>query len=506
MWNFLVLPYRDDALIRQLFHLGEVARTYFSAESKIPGLLASCNPPKTPRKETGEYLGGSGIPSLAEAKIYDYNVVTPYAAFPVMIDDLKTGLAWYYTMIKGPRMLGPYGSTEAITSDGSNIAPVLTWDAKILPVLALVEPDLNRGMRDALKKYGKYNDFLKLVGTKYRSVFGDTSLLQGSQLKLQLPTASIPSSVPDFESSKKPTSINLLADPTFIGTGMLYKSLSFNENPSSNEARMTLPQEMGSVLMKTRHLQASDFSFISFMIRTSKKCNFFLEFKNPQDELLTEEKICITLPDTKKIFQQYSINYQYLLKNPTDLFALIGFSNTDSTLEFKQIDITRQKPAQSLLFDYDGRRYTYKKVKNIYRGKNLIRRVNFISGGEILFDQDDTVKLDTSNGWIWGLLPKDLKILTFKTEPALLLTYKAPDLASVSIQLQRSRKDASPLELLEPRVLRVDLPPSPSSVTKLRFSLPMKIWARQQAYEVDVFVLADPNGSLEIFDIQFETQ
>jgi hypothetical protein len=264
MWNFLVLPYRDDTLIRQLFHLGEVARTYFSAESKIPGLLASCNPPKTPRKETGEYLGGNGIPSLAEVKVENNNVVTPYAAFPVMIDDLKTGLAWYYTMIKGPRMLGPYGSTEAITSDGSNIAPVLTWDAKILPILALVEPDLNRGMRDALKKYGKYNDFLKLVGNKYRSVFGDPSLLQGNHLKLQLPTASIPSSVPDFESSKKPTSINLLADPTFIGTGMLYKSLAFNENPSANEARMTLPHEMGSVLMKTRHLQASEYPYVNF--------------------------------------------------------------------------------------------------------------------------------------------------------------------------------------------------------------------------------------------------
>jgi hypothetical protein len=222
--------------------------------------------------------------------------------------------------------------------------------------------------------------------------------------------------------------------------------------------------------------------------------------------LLTEEKICITLPDTKKAFQQYSVNFQTLLKNPKDVFALLGFSDSGFVAEFNQLTMTPKKPAQSLLLSYDGRRYTYKRIKSPYRGKNLIRRVNFVPGGEIVFDQDDTVKLDTSNGWIWGLLPKDLKVLAFKTEPALLLTYKAPAQASVSIQLQRSQQEAAPVELLEPAVLRVDLPASPFSEKTFRVVLPMKVWARQQAYEVDVFVLADPNGSLEIFNIQFETQ
>ena len=57
-------------------------------------------------------------------------MVTPYAAFPTFLASEEVGYVWYYNMLAGPRMQGPYGSTESVNLAGTEISPVITWDSK----------------------------------------------------------------------------------------------------------------------------------------------------------------------------------------------------------------------------------------------------------------------------------------------------------------------------------------------------------------------------------------
>jgi hypothetical protein len=201
MWSFLVLPYTDDELVRRVFLNGERARTWNSAEKRIPGLFASVNSPAG----ENQYISAAGIPGpLARARVTRTDVVTPYAAFPVLLADEPTGLAWLDTMLSAPRMRGPYGATEAVTTDGRRIAPLLTWDAKATTVLALcrTQPAAAR-MGQALKRDGRYDEFLRRIHEFYRQAFG-AEPLKGEDLPLRAPTGGFSQETPGFRKAERP--------------------------------------------------------------------------------------------------------------------------------------------------------------------------------------------------------------------------------------------------------------------------------------------------------------
>jgi hypothetical protein len=77
------------------------------------------------------YLSAAGIQEIAFELIQENDVVTPYASFPQFLATKEpSGLIWYHNMLTGPKMQGPYGSTESVNVDGTLISPVLTWDSK----------------------------------------------------------------------------------------------------------------------------------------------------------------------------------------------------------------------------------------------------------------------------------------------------------------------------------------------------------------------------------------
>jgi hypothetical protein len=191
--------------------------------------------------------------------------------------------------------------------------------------------------------------------------------------------------------------------------------------------------------------------------------------------------------------------------NPKDPIALIGFSDSAIVADLAALSLSKKRPENSDFLYFDGRRFNRKKA-SIYRGNNLVRRINFISGGNILFTQEDTLGLGISNGWIWGTIPKDLKTIGLHPSPVLKIVYKTASTTSLSLQLQKTFENfTKPEELLDPPILQMDLPSSPRLWRTVRVPLPFKNANLEQTREIDVFVLADPNGEIEISEIKFDT-
>lgn len=137
-WKTMLLPYFDIPLIKTVFANSEVARTWDAALNGLPGLLASVNDVTDGSIVIPDYIGATGIASIAFQPIDRRDVITPYGSFNIFLHDPAVGACWYRNMLAAPRMQGPHGSTEATSVNGTEISPLTTWDSKITTVLAML--------------------------------------------------------------------------------------------------------------------------------------------------------------------------------------------------------------------------------------------------------------------------------------------------------------------------------------------------------------------------------
>lgn len=197
-WKYLALPYLTASPInRRVFLNGERARTRNSNAVGIAGLHASVTDVVSqPGELPPDYISATGIQQIAFELITDNNVVTPYAAFPVMLADLATGLAWYLQMIQAPRMQNPFGSTESINISASAFSPVLTWDSKTPSLVAMLGGTASI-VEVGLRRDGTYDDFAAIIDREWERVF---PTLQGEDLPFAAPAHTFPDSTlsPDF--------------------------------------------------------------------------------------------------------------------------------------------------------------------------------------------------------------------------------------------------------------------------------------------------------------------
>ncbi len=286
MWNWMTLPYKDISLVQRIFLNGEKARSRYSGENNIPGMFASVNPPNgMSLPDTVDYLSACGIPGLGKEEILYSNVITPYAVFPTIIADKAIGCAWLRNTLAGPRMVGALGATEAISTDGRHIATVLTWDAKITTVCALLAETNIELMRSALQQEGVYSTFLSLVGSKYESVFGST-VIKGEDLNLAVPSTETPLAIDDFDTSAAP---EVLRGTEFQGDGVfLTNFIETDDSIAINTGGLnSCPGYVWN------QIQQTDISVCHWLkIRyCSAGGTCYLEIKNRQDQLITLGKI-----------------------------------------------------------------------------------------------------------------------------------------------------------------------------------------------------------------------
>jgi hypothetical protein len=196
-WKYLELPYMDVPVNRELFMNGEKARTWNSVLKHIPGLYASVNDVVTvPGNLPPDYVSATGIQPISFQQVRRTDVVTPYGSYPTMLADLPAGLAWYNTMLNGPAMQGPYGSTEGININATAIAPLVTWDTKITTVVAMLGGVSHLTTR-GLKRDGKYERFVQVVQREWTRAYPS---IKGRSATVQPPVATFPASpkIQDF--------------------------------------------------------------------------------------------------------------------------------------------------------------------------------------------------------------------------------------------------------------------------------------------------------------------
>ncbi|GAB0136373.1 hypothetical protein EsDP_00004674 [Epichloe bromicola] len=188
-WKVLELPYYDVDLVKRLYHNAERARTCNSVVTKVPGLFASVN--NSTNVTTDEiigYISPAGIPSIASQKEQYHDVITPYGAWPTILFDKAVGLAWWRNMVVAKKMQNPFGSTESTRVDGKLVSALVTWDSKVLTVVALLG-GVGDFVRLKMKKDGIYGEFISITKREYGRVFKN---LKGEVIPLCVPKARVP--------------------------------------------------------------------------------------------------------------------------------------------------------------------------------------------------------------------------------------------------------------------------------------------------------------------------
>ncbi|KAG5941419.1 hypothetical protein E4U53_007411 [Claviceps sorghi] len=81
-----------------------------------------------------------------------------------------------------------FGSTESTRVDGKSVSALVTWDSKVLTVVALLG-GVGGFARRKMKKDGIYDEFLAITKREYGRVLKS---IQGEDVGLCLPKASVP--------------------------------------------------------------------------------------------------------------------------------------------------------------------------------------------------------------------------------------------------------------------------------------------------------------------------
>jgi hypothetical protein len=188
-WGFLVLPTRDVPVAGRLFRNNQRVRTQHSARSGYSGLFAPTHQPiatdAVPASGLG-YVNSSGVPGVSQLPVREGTpIFAPYAAFPLALVDQRLFAGWLQSMVERPGMLGPYGIGESYSEDGST-APLLTWDGKALPMIALMG-GIAGDVRRFLRRDGKYDAFVAREAADYRLF--DASKISGERVPFHGPPA-----------------------------------------------------------------------------------------------------------------------------------------------------------------------------------------------------------------------------------------------------------------------------------------------------------------------------
>jgi hypothetical protein len=171
-WKFLILPYLDNRVTRDLFLNGEKVRADYSNENEFRGFFASVNTP------ANTYESLLGIQAVASQRGVKNTTLAPYATFPMLLADqnqqTNTGLTWLKNILAYDNMLSEYGALESYDTSTFTITPLLTWDGKALTSLAMMGGVIDE-TREFMIKEGVYLEFMHLVNTQYNIFNGEIS-------------------------------------------------------------------------------------------------------------------------------------------------------------------------------------------------------------------------------------------------------------------------------------------------------------------------------------------
>ncbi len=204
-WGFAVLPYVDVEAARTIFDNEQRMRTIHAAR-RGEWLKASAHVPQRDNAPIA-YLNALGIgdQGVTIDRVEPNDVYAPYATFPLALAEghdpgghdhaRRVFATWLRTMVRAPRMWGPYGMGESFNGSGDAIAPTLTWDGKILPLVAWMG-GIVAETRQYLAAEGRYQRFVEHVRSDYAHFEGRP--IEGTQRPLEPPSRNVPRGMRGF--------------------------------------------------------------------------------------------------------------------------------------------------------------------------------------------------------------------------------------------------------------------------------------------------------------------
>ena len=126
---------------------------------------------------------------------------TPTTATPNYI-----GLAWLASSISHPRGQTCFGVTEGVSTNGTLVSPLHTWDSSITTVLGVLGGTVPLG-RQRMVREGVYGQFVGVVESEWSRVFD--GVLEGDEVEWMLPSMVVPSVVEEWSSCTETSNVCL---------------------------------------------------------------------------------------------------------------------------------------------------------------------------------------------------------------------------------------------------------------------------------------------------------
>lgn len=342
-WKYLVLPYQGTSISNRVFLNTEKARTWHSSVNEIPGLFASVNSVVTCNSNP-DYVFDLGIKEFARVSVNRNDLVTPYAAFPTILANPEAGLAWYNHMIGQRWMQNSFGSSESINVAGTAWSPVLTWDAKVTSVLAMMG-----GTGNLIRRYltqAELARFETIVRDEHSRVFTN---IKGDDLPFGLPPNVKSNRGKYFPDQIDSNVLSGLCKESFqAGGGNIINGFKF-ENSS-----LELNSSKGYVFFGIPHNDITVANKLVIKCSVNSAGSLWLELKNNEDQLVTRGKIKVDFPKTSRSATFHldisdTKNYLDLSKNR---IGLIAFSDPSLSVRIESISFVSSAPQGSTKLNF----------------------------------------------------------------------------------------------------------------------------------------------------------
>jgi hypothetical protein len=477
-WGFLQWPYLDIPRASNTFYNGQVARTYFSATNGIPGLFAAAHRPLTGNEEL-RYDGRPGIPALAQPSEQTNTVVdmvSAYGSFPLMLVDRRIGLAWLDIMLDGAKAQSASGIADSLSTDGSAVAPLVTWDVNGLAALSVIVASRVAGtgehpLKQHLVRHGVYSRASMLISNEYAEAFPS---VEATGLSLAPPTATVPLLLPDFPASNAPPPGNILAGTPFKGT--LSNAFNFTNGV------LTLVASNGFLYTECERFRLEAVPWLHLRVRGEGRLN--VELKNANDERMGH-KFSIEIPDTGSVSESFYGAFPSNVFSFAEDVSLVAISDPSGHLEISAFEFTGSQPTNAHRLEWDGVGFVQDPLKPI---ELLTESTTFLGDTNSQLTRDHTftnglLVLPPVPGFLFEFTP----LLSVATKPILTLRAKTTG-CRIFIEI----KDTDD-ELMTFRKVAIEIPNTTGSYRE--FSMNIGGLVRTANSVLNVFVFSDPQGA-----------
>lgn len=507
-WGKLLFPYLEISRVWEVFQNGEKARTAYSATLGYPGLFASTHEPVT-RNASPSYLSELGIQPLASQPVTRDDVLALYAPFTVLLANEPVGLVWMRNTMATPKAVTPYGPVDSISTDGSGIGSVVTWDgiATLGLGLCLAEEFQTRGCHPISKYLRNWGVYDRLTNTLSRHF--DAKIpgsLLGANIAYFTPTACMPAILPDYATATN-TAIEVLQGIGPQGGGQLLDRSSFDFDLNA----LSLPSGIvpGYVYFLLEPIQLETNRFLVFEVQTDGGAGL-VEAKNTDDQSVTDTKVLVEFPPTEGTSKKFAADLRAVAHSENLTVAVFVLSDSSGeAMVFPSISIQPRVPPDATVLTWDGRRFSTEAVlpPTVVPFVDLQYAVNYTPGGGINYTYADrTLHLFGSGGWLWGYLPTWIDGITVNTDlnvnPFLTFLVATDGACAVALELKNAAEQhlvANGLIFGIPK-LRLGFPDTQGLGRLLTLDLRpfMRTDAGITNWNARILAFSDPTGDLEI--------